>query len=89
MALTVVRHSVRDYGSWREVYDSVKPIQTKYGVLEESAYQDPSNPNDVLVLHRFASVAKAEAFVNSSELHAAMGRAGVVGQPRIEIFEDA
>ncbi len=89
MALTVVRHTVNDYSAWREVYDSVKPLQTKYGVLEESAYQDPGNHNDVLVLHRFASVAKAEAFVNSPELRESMGRAGVVGHPRIEIFEDA
>ncbi len=89
MALTVVRHTVNDYGAWREVYDSVKPLQTKYGVLEESVYQDPGNPNDVLILHRFASVAKAEAFVNSAELHEAMGRGGVAGPPRVEVFEDA
>lgn len=89
MALLVVRHTVRDYGAWRKVYDGAKPLQTAGGVLEESVYQDPANPNDVLALHRFASVAKAQAFVGSPELREAMQRAGVDGQPRIEIFEDA
>jgi quinol monooxygenase YgiN len=89
MALTVVRHTVRDYTAWRKVYDEFKPTQTAGGVLEESCYQDPANPNDVLILHRFASVAKAQAFVENPALREAMERAGVEGMPRIEIFEDA
>jgi hypothetical protein len=89
MAMMVTRHTVRDYSAWRKVYDEVKPLQTSGGVVEESCYQDPANPNDVLVLHRFASVDKANAFLGSSDLRDAMERAGVVGQPRIEIFEDA
>ena len=89
MTLMVVRHTVRDYGAWRQVYDEVKPMQTAGGVLEESVYQEPGNPNDVLVLHRFANREKAEAFAGSADLREAMQRAGVQGQPRIEIFEDA
>jgi quinol monooxygenase YgiN len=89
MTLMVIRHTVRDYGAWRKVYDEVKPMQTAGGVLEESVYQDPANANDVLVLHRFANQAKANAFMSSAPLREAMQRAGVEGQPRIEIFEDA
>jgi hypothetical protein len=80
---------VRDYAAWRKEYDSVKPLQTAGGVLEESVYQDPKNPNDVVVLHRFANQSKASAFAESAELRDAMQRAGVEGQPRVEIFEDA
>lgn len=88
MALMVVRHSVRDYGAWRKLYDSFKQLQTDHGVLEESVYQAPDNANDVLVLHRFASREKAEAMLSSAEVHAAMVRAGVEGEPRVEIFEE-
>ena len=77
MALTVVRHTVRDYGAWRTLYDSFKPLQAKYGVLEEGVFQDPGNPNDVLVLHRFASREKAESMLNSAEVRQAMESAGV------------
>lgn len=89
MALTVVRHSVSDYDAWRKLYDFFEPLQKRYSVLEESVYQDPRNPNDVLVLHRFDSLEKAEAMLNSAEVRQAMGRSGVVGQPRVELFEDA
>lgn len=89
MTLSVVRHHVRDYSAWRKVYDEVEPIQKAGGVIEESVYQDKDDPNDVLVLHRFASRGAAEAFFASAELHAALGRAGVDGPPRIEFFEAA
>jgi len=89
MTLVVVRHTVRDYAAWRKVYDSVQPLQAAGGVMEQSVYQDPNNANDVLVLHKFANQSKANEFVSSSELRDAMQRAGVEGQPRVEIFEDA
>ncbi len=88
-AVTVVWHTVRDCDAWRKLCDSFEPLQKSCGLLEESVYQDPANPNDVLVLHRFASLDKAEAMLNKAEVREAMGRAGVVGQPRVELFEDA
>ena len=89
MTLTIVRHRVQDYAAWRKVYDEFGPVQRAGGVTEESVYQDSSDPNDVLVLHRFADRAAADAFLSSPDLREAMMRAGVVGQPRIEVFEDA
>jgi hypothetical protein len=45
--------------------------------------------DNVLVLHRFESMERAKAFFDNPDLRAAMERAGVEGQPRIELFEDA
>jgi len=55
----------------------------------ESVYQSKDDPNDVLVLHTFTSAEEAERFVASPELRDAIGRAGVEGAPRVEIFEEA
>jgi heme-degrading monooxygenase HmoA len=89
MAITVIRHRVRDYDAWRKVYNSVGDMQKSGGVTEESVYQSKDDPNDVLVLHTFNSAEEAERFVASPELRDAMGRAGVEGAPRVEIFEEA
>jgi hypothetical protein len=89
MALTIIRHQVRDYEAWRKVYDSVGPMWKAGGVIEESVYQAKNDPNDVVVLHRFNSIEEAEKFLVSSDLKDAMQRAGVVGAPRIEVVEDA
>jgi hypothetical protein len=87
-ATMIIRHTVADYGSWRKVYDEVEPLRVKHGYTAQRVMRLPDNPNDVAGTHDFPTVAQAEAFANDPELQAAMGRAGVTGTPRIEIFED-
>ena len=89
MTLAVVRHRVRDYAAWRKVYDEFASGQQAGGVTAQSVYQDADDPNDVLVLHHFPDRATAEAFMASPELRQAMERAGVEGEPRIELVEEA
>jgi hypothetical protein len=86
MALLAVRHDVRNYGDFRTVYDSMSELQRQWGVTEESVYQLAGGPNTVLILHHFATVAQAKAFLTSRELLAAMKQAGVEGEPRVEIY---
>ena len=88
-ALMVVRHSVNDYGAWRAVYEEVEPLRQQYGCHGAEVFTDPSDKNDVTVLHRFPSVEQAQGFAGSGELKEAMGRAGVSGAPRIEITTEA
>jgi quinol monooxygenase YgiN len=89
MATTVVLHHVKDYQSWRKVYDEVGPLQREGGVIAESVYQAKGDPNNVLVLHRFATMQAAEAFFANPQLLGALHQAGVEGQPRIEFYEEA
>jgi hypothetical protein len=87
MALLVIQHPVRDYQAWRSVYDSMGDVQRTLGVTAESVHQQAGDPNNVLVLHHFATTTQAEAFLTSPELQDAMQRAGVQGHPRIEVYE--
>jgi hypothetical protein len=89
MALTVVLHRVHDYDAWRQVYDSVAQLQKDGGVIEESVYRTKDDPNNVLVLHRFGTMAEAEAFFANPALRAAMERGGVAGAPRIDFYDEA
>jgi quinol monooxygenase YgiN len=89
MAMIVVLHRVKDYRAWRQVYDEFEPVQKAGGVIAESVYQAKDDPNNVLVLHSFATMAAAEAFVAKPELREAMQKGGVEGMPRIEFFEEA
>jgi hypothetical protein len=86
MALLLVQHTVRDYPVWRAVYDALDEVQRDWGVTAASVHQLASAPNIVLVLRHFATVAQAQGFLTSRDLQAAMQRAGVDGDPRIEIY---
>lgn len=86
MALLTIQHTVRDYRAWRAVYDTLEEMQRDWGVTAASVHQMASVPNTVLVLRHFATVAQARGFLTNRELQDAMRRAGVDGDPRVEIY---
>ena len=87
MAMSVVLHRVADYAAWRQVYDSVADLQKAGGVTAESVHRMAGDRDNVLVIHEFETVGEAQKFFANPELLAAMQRAGVQGQPRIEFYE--
>ena len=88
-ATLIARHRVNDYSAWRAVYDSVDGLRQQYGCTAGEVLVDPSDKQDVFVLHRFPTIEQAEGFASSAELKEAMGQAGVAGPPRIEIAVEA
>jgi hypothetical protein len=90
MAVTaVVQHQVADYDVWRKTYDGFGDVQKAGGVTRESVYRSNDDPNTVLIMHGFATTADAKKFLTGAALRDAMQQAGVQGQPRVEIYQDA
>lgn len=87
MAVGVVLHRVNDYDAWRKVYDSVAPLLTSFGVSQQSVHRMAGDPDNVLAIFYFPTVDDARAFFASADVHDAMQRAGVAGEPRIEYFD--
>jgi len=88
-ATLLVRHQVEDYAAWRSAYESVEGLRQEHGCTGREVLVDPTDKQDVYVVHRFPTLGQAQAFAGSSELREAMGRAGVKGAPRIEIAVEA
>ena len=86
MALLAVQHTVRDYPVWRAIHDSLVEVERDWGVTAASVHLLAEDPNVLLVLRHFATVAQAQGFLTSREIHAAMQEAGVAGSPRVEIY---
>ncbi len=81
MITMAVRFEVLDYGNWKQVYDNFAPTRKEKGVTGASVYREPDDPNKITVIHQFANIAAARAFVSSEELKSAMMEAGVAGPP--------
>ena len=64
-------------------YDDFKPPQKKLGVTADVVHRAADNPNDITATHEFATLAAAQKFAASDELHGAMSQAGVVVAPTI------
>jgi len=78
-----VRHKVADFAAWKQGYDSFDAPRKKLGVRAAAVFQGAVDKGDVTVWHDFDTLAAAQAFMKSSELAAAMKKAGVVGEPQI------
>ena len=88
-ATLIVRHPVTDFATWKVVYEELGALRDQHGCTDQRVLQVPDNAKDVLVIHDFPSVGKAEAFASDPALKSGMERAGVAGPPRIEIYAGA
>jgi len=91
MATLFVSHRVEDFDAWKRVYDTVGDMQRAAGVTEQAVFRSEGDPNLVLILHRFATLEQAHAFVDSNpDLMGAMEKGGVVASTlTTEFYQDA
>jgi hypothetical protein len=87
-ATLAIRHQVRDYAAWRKAYDEAESLRAHHGCTAERVMRLPDDGNELFVTHDFPTAEQAGSFAHDPALREAMGRAGVEGAPRIEIFTD-
>lgn len=76
--IAIASHRVADYATWRAVYDAGRDLRSRSGVTGAEVFVDPKDPNAVVVLTRFASLAALQAFAANPELAEAMKQGGVI-----------
>ena len=81
MAISIVRHKVKDYTAWRKAFDDFAETRKKGGEKSAVVVQVEGNPNDVIVINTWPSTEAAEAFFSNPELKQAMEKGGVEGTP--------
>jgi hypothetical protein len=87
-ATLAIRHHVSDYTAWRKVYEEAEPLRAQHGCTAARVMRLPEDGNELFVTHDFPTAEQAASFAHDPGLREAMGRAGVEGAPRIEIFTD-
>jgi heme-degrading monooxygenase HmoA len=78
-------HRVRDYAQWKRVFDEHESVRRRYGQIEHRIYHPLGDPLQLVVHNDFPTVQAAEAFAADPSLPDAMARAGVEGDPRINM----
>jgi hypothetical protein len=86
--ILMVEHRVRDFDTWKPVYDEHAAVRRKYGATGHEMYRAVDDPNNVIVLNAFPSVDQAKAFATDPSLKEAMERGGVIGEPHITWAEE-
>jgi quinol monooxygenase YgiN len=81
--ILVVHHRVNDFGVWKPVFDEHEGVRRGHGELEHRMYQDPLEPNRIVIHNDFPSEEAARGFMADPSLEEAMERGGVKGEPGI------
>jgi quinol monooxygenase YgiN len=84
----IVQHSVRDYDTWKPVFDEHESARAKYGCRGHTIYRDPDSPNDVTIFMSWESRERADEFMRSDTLREAMQKGGVTSEPRATWLEE-
>jgi heme-degrading monooxygenase HmoA len=85
MFVMAIKHKVRNYESWKSVFDEFPP--TAAGALFARVNRATDDPNDVLIVSGWNTAKDAQAFTSNPKLGQAMEKAGVVNAPRVEVYE--
>ncbi len=86
MYVLAINHAVADYDKWKAVYDQFPP--TTDGAKFSRVNRSVDDGNLITVVAGFDSLDTLNGFLADPKLKGAMGEAGVVGEPRIEIYEE-
>jgi len=85
----MLRGKIRDYGTWRSVFDERRAIRKAAGSKGDRVFRSADNPNELVILLEWDDLKKAREFAQSDDLKKAQERAGVSGKPEVYFLEDA
>ena len=78
----IVRHRVADYATWKKAFDGHGSQRVQAGIIGHAVNQGVDDPNQVIVYLQAENAGQLKAFVDSEDLKAVMGKAGVQGTPQ-------
>ena len=87
MPYLLVKHEVKDYNKWSEVFTAQKDANLQYGMKLAWLMRDVNDPNMLVFMFEIESIAKAEEFMNRPESRKAGEEAGVTGEPFVMFLD--
>ena len=83
MPFVIVQHRVKDFDSWKSVFDEHGAIRNAHGARGYRLFRPVDDPHGVIIVNEFATLEGARAFMSDPSLPAAMARGGVEGSPNV------
>ena len=88
MPYMVVRHKVEDYAKWKPIFDEHGATRKASGSKGALLLRNADDPNELVIVMEWDSLARAKEFAGSQNLREVMGRAGVVDHPDIYFCDE-
>lgn len=88
MVQVLIRHTIADYKTWREVFDASLEFRHRGGEESCRIFRDTEKDGDITILCEWESMQRAHSFMSSPELKSKMEAAGVLGAPEIHYLSE-
>jgi hypothetical protein len=85
--VVTIYHSVKDYKTWRPVFDADSARRKASGFSFVAIEQDAEKPNNVKIVLSVSDLAKAKAFGADPGLKEAMDKGGVTSKPEMKFWK--
>lgn len=89
MQSVMIRHTVKDFATWKATYDQHAAARTAAGLSTTGLWANQQNPNEVVIVFGVSDMAQAQEFMGSDNLKQTMAAAGVIGRPDVTILNEA
>ncbi len=87
MVTVLLTTEVKDYESWRKIFDAGEPLRTSSNVSINAVYTSVDNPNKVILISEVPTIEAMQAFMQNPQLAADMEAGGVIGKPDVTILQ--
>lgn len=81
----IIKHMVKDYAKWLPIYKDHDSARMKFGISQYIIGRGLDDSNMVIVLDKIEDFQRAKDFSKTPDLKSAMQKAGVTGQPAVEM----
>ena len=88
MAVLVIRHRVRDFATWKAIFDTDAGARQAHGSRHERVFRDEFEADEVLLYLEWDDADRAHLFVRSDALRESMVRSGVSDRPDVWILRE-
>jgi hypothetical protein len=76
MALLLIEYQVGDFAEWKTIFEQDPLGRSTHGVTRHWLYQDPDDPNHLMVSLEFPSTDQARSFLTLPALQQVWERSG-------------
>ena len=88
MPYVLIRHKVKDYKTWKPVFDEHGKMRKSSGSKGGKVFRNYDDPAEVFILLQWDTRENARKFMKSDDVREAMHHAGVLGQPAISYLDE-
>lgn len=88
MAFVLVRHKVKDYPKWKQIFDAALFLRQSSGEKSCKIFRNSDDPNEVVVLTEWDDIHNAVKYSQNKLFRQAAEVAGIVTKPVVYVPEE-